>query len=78
MTFNITKHQLVSKHTKANDSEKKALFEKYNINGQALPKILKDDPAIAHLSVKAGDVIKIERVSKTAGVTYYYRLVIGG
>lgn len=77
MTFNIAKHQLVSKHTKASDSEKKALFQKFNIESQALPKILKDDPAIAHLSVKAGDVIKIERISKTAGIAYYYRIVLG-
>lgn len=78
MTFNVSKHQLVSKHIKISDSEKEALFKKYNITIKSLPKILKDDVAIAHLNVNAGDIIKIERESKTTGTTAYYRGVIDG
>ena len=75
MSFDVTKHELVPKHKKLSDSEKSKLFEQYNVRGKELPKISQEDPAIASLGVKVGDVIKIERVSKTAGVTYYYRQV---
>jgi DNA-directed RNA polymerase subunit H len=71
----VNKHFLVPKHTKLSDSEKHKLLEKINVNLLSLPKILSDDPAIAKLDAKAGDVIKIERKSKTAGVTTYYRMV---
>lgn len=76
MAFDVNKHFLVPKHTKLGDSEKQKLAEKYNIRLLSLPKILSDDPAIAKLDVKAGDVIKIDRKSKTSGVTTYYRLVV--
>lgn len=76
MSFKITSHQLVVKHTKVSDSEKDKLLKKYNINPNSLPKIFKTDSAIAHLDTKAGDIIKIERKSQTAGTTYYYRTVV--
>jgi DNA-directed RNA polymerase subunit H (RpoH/RPB5) len=75
MTFDINKHELVSEHKKLSDSEKNKLFETFNIKGKELPKISLTDPALANLGVKQGDIIKIERVSKTAGVTDYYRHV---
>jgi len=78
MTFEVNKHFLVPKHTKLNDSEKSKLMEKYHISFRDLPKILKDDPAIAKLNLSQGDVVKIERASKTAGETVYYRVVIEG
>jgi len=77
MGFDVTKHVLVPKHTKLSEKEKEALFAKYNITFRELPKILKNDPAIAHLNPKPGDVIKIERKSKTAGKAIYYRGVVG-
>lgn len=78
MAFDISKHELVPKHSKLNDSEKKNLLEKYNLVATSLPKIMKEDPAIAKLKVKVGDVIKIERISKTAGAAVYYRVVMDG
>ncbi len=76
MAFKVDTHQLVNKHLKASDAEKESLFKKYNIDSKALPKIMKDDPAIMHLSLKVGDLVKIERQSKTAGRTAYYRAVV--
>jgi DNA-directed RNA polymerase subunit H len=76
MSSDITKHHLVPKHTKLNDSEKDKLLQELNINSAQLPKIIAEDPAIVHLGIKAGDVIKIERESKTAGISIYYRVVI--
>lgn len=75
MSFEISKHRLVPAHSKLSESEKKELLQKYNIDAKDLPKILKKDPAIAHLGVKAGEIIKVERQSPTAGNTIYYRAV---
>lgn len=74
----VTKHVLIPKHTKISEKEKKELFERYNITLKELPKIKKSDPAIASLNAKAGDVIKIERDSPTAGKAVFYRGVIHG
>lgn len=78
MTIDITKHILVSKHTKISEAEKKKLFEKYFVLVKELPKIMKDDPAISKLNAKVGDIIKIERKSKTALLSEYYRVVVDG
>lgn len=74
--FDISKHILVPKHSKLSEKERKALFEAYNIEFKDIPKISIKDQAILHLDVKQGDIIKIERNSPTAGVTYFYRGVI--
>ncbi len=74
--FDITKHILVPKHTLLTDKEKEKLLNKYIITIKELPKIMLTDPAIRHLKVKIGDVIKIERISPTAGKAIFYRGVI--
>ncbi len=76
--MDITKHQLVPRHSKLGDAEKKKLLESYGIETAALPKILKKDPVLAKLGVKEGDIIKVERTSKTAGTAWYYRVVTNG
>jgi DNA-directed RNA polymerase subunit H (RpoH/RPB5) len=76
--FKVDTHKLVPKHVKLNDTEIKKLLEEYKITTKDLPKILADDPAIAELNAKQGDVIKITRESKTAGEIMYYREVIDG
>ncbi len=77
MAFDVHKHFLVPKHSKVSEAEKKKLLGDYNISGKDLPKILKTDSAIASLNVKESDIIKIERKSKTAGISVYYRIVYG-
>ncbi|MBI2662196.1 DNA-directed RNA polymerase subunit H [Candidatus Woesearchaeota archaeon] len=76
MATDMIHHTLVPKHAKISESEKEKLFEKYTTSAKELPKILKNDPAIAKLSVKEGDIIKVERKSKTAGISFYYRVVM--
>lgn len=75
MTMDALKHSLVPKHSKLSDSEKKELLEKYFVQLKQLPRIHGSDPALSSLSVKEGDIIKIERASKTAGIFVYYRVV---
>ena len=76
--LNVSQHLLVPKHTKLSDSKKEDLLKTHSIELRQLPKILKDDPSLLGLNAKEGDVIKIDRISKTAGESVYYRLVIEG
>jgi len=78
LKMKVTEHNLVPKHLKLTKEKKKDLLEKYNITIKELPKILKEDPAIRHLKVIPGDVIKIVRASGTSGKSVYYRVVISG
>ena len=78
MDLDLTKHQLVPKHSKVSDSEKNKLLKRYDLAISQLPRILVNDPAIVKLGAKSGDIIKIERESKTAGIAIYYRVVING
>ena len=71
-------HFLVPQHTKLTKEKKQELLEKYNITVNELPRITKHDPAIGHLSVNSGDVIKVIRPSGTSGKSVYYRVVITG
>ncbi len=73
--FDVSNHQLVFKHEKVSEKEKKDLFEKFHISEKDLPKIMSSDAAIEHLKVKEGDIIKIKRDSPTAGETFFYRSV---
>ena len=69
----VEKHVLVPKHIKISEKEKEDVLKEYNITLKELPKILKDDPAIEKLNVKAGDVIKVIRKSPTSGESVFYR-----
>ncbi|RJQ17376.1 DNA-directed RNA polymerase subunit H [Candidatus Woesearchaeota archaeon] len=74
----VKNHNLVPKHAKLSEKDKKQLLEQYHITIADLPKIFTDDPAIQELDVKPGDVIKISRNSTTAGEVFFYRAVIEG
>ncbi len=75
--FDVTKHELVPKHSKLTEKDAKELFAKYAIDMPNLPRIYKSDPAILDLDVKEGDIVKISRKSPTAGETVFYRRVVG-
>ncbi len=74
--FDVTKHELVPKHSKLTEKERKELFEKYAIDLPNLPRIYTSDPVILGLGVKEGDIVKIVRKSPTAGETVFYRRVV--
>jgi DNA-directed RNA polymerase subunit H (RpoH/RPB5) len=69
-------HMLIPEHSKLSEKDKKELFDCYKITFHHLPKIFKSDPAISHLEVKPGDVVKIKRASMTAKETLFYRGVV--
>ena len=72
-TIKTLNHSLIPKQAKVSEREKKEIFEKYKISFKELPKIKSDDPAIAHLKLLKGDIVKVIRESRTAGESVFYR-----
>ncbi|MBD3407672.1 MAG: DNA-directed RNA polymerase subunit H [Candidatus Lokiarchaeota archaeon] len=77
-SFDLFDHHLVPRHRIAEDDEINLLLNFYGITRSELPRIIRDDPAVKVLGARPGQVIRIERDSLVAGITYYYRLVIDG
>jgi DNA-directed RNA polymerase subunit H len=69
-------HILVPKHELCNEEELKKILSKYNIKKRQLPSISTKDPAIAHLGLERGVVIRIERKSRTNLKTTFFRRVV--
>jgi len=76
--FDIRKHMLVPEHVKLTEEEEKAVLEEFNVSKDEIPKILKSDPAIQHLEIEYGNIIKIIRKSETNTETEFYRVVVNG
>ena len=74
LVVNITKHELVPKHILLNPDQKNELLKRYNIKQSQLPKIFVTDPVAKYLGLKRGEVVKIVRVSETAGKYITYRI----
>ncbi len=66
---------LVPKHSIVPKEEVDALLKELGTDVKKLPKILPDDPIIAEIEAKPGNVIKIVRQSHTAAKSVYYRVV---
>ena len=75
MTTTIQSHYLVPPHEILDDKAATAVLMEYTVDRSKLPKIMKTDPALPE-GAKIGDIIKITRNSKTAGVIPYYRVVV--
>ncbi|UCD03973.1 MAG: DNA-directed RNA polymerase subunit H [Candidatus Woesearchaeota archaeon] len=73
--LDLQKHDLVPLHKKLTPEEAKNFLKEYNVSPQQLPKLFSGDPIAKQMGFKAGDIVKIERESKT-GKNVYYRLVI--
>jgi DNA-directed RNA polymerase subunit H len=69
------KHNLIPIHTVATEQDLAELSLK-NITIDKLPLLSISDPAIRHLEIKPGAVIKIKRKNEIIGDIYYYRKVI--
>lgn len=75
-TFDVLQHVMVPDHKIMSEEEVSDLFSTYQITHEQLPKIYHDDPAVKAIEGTIGDVIKIVRVSQTAGRAESYRLVV--
>ncbi|PSQ07280.1 DNA-directed RNA polymerase subunit H [Halobacteriales archaeon QS_6_71_20] len=73
---NVSEHELVPDHTLLeDDSAVEEVLEEYNVRRTDLPKITRTDPALPD-EAEPGDVIRIERDSRTADRATVYRLVV--
>ncbi|HYY48591.1 MAG TPA: DNA-directed RNA polymerase subunit H [Thermoplasmata archaeon] len=82
MRFNVLEHQLVPEHRLVAEEEAERILKAMKITRDQLPKIRKSDPVIQVLEkvegpIEEGRIIRVTRVSGTAGVSEAYRLVIG-
>ncbi|MFA5001570.1 MAG: DNA-directed RNA polymerase subunit H [Methanolinea sp.] len=74
--LNVLDHVMVPDHQIMSEDEVQQLFSLYSISSEQLPKIYHDDPAVKVIGAKVGEVIRIVRMSHTAGRAESYRLVI--
>jgi len=82
LRFNVLEHQLVPEHRLVPEEEAEQVLKRLRITKDQLPKIHRSDPVIQVLEriegpIEEGRMIKVTRVSGTAGVSEAYRLVIG-
>ncbi len=74
--LDVLKHVMVPDHKIMSEAEVSALLSHYKITTEQLPKIFHDDPAVKTIGANVDDVIRIVRMSHTAGMAEAYRLVI--
>ncbi len=75
-TFNVLDHVMVPDHQIMSEEEINELFSTYQISNEQLPKINHDDSVVKSIDAKINDIIRIIRVSQTAGRSESYRLVV--
>jgi len=78
----VLEHQLVPEHRLVAEEEANRVLKSLKITRDQLPKIRKSDPVIQVLEkiegpIGEGRIIRVTRMSTTAGVSEAYRLVIG-
>ena len=75
LQFNILEHVLVPPHRILSNSEKIAIKTKYNIMDDVqFPDISRFDPVAQAIGIRPGQVCEINRPSKTAISSAYYRI----
>jgi len=75
LQFNILKHTLVPKHTLLTLIEKEQFMKKYNVMDKSqIPDISFFSPVSIVLGIRPDDVVKIERNSRTAIQSDFYRV----
>ncbi|MFC7069736.1 DNA-directed RNA polymerase subunit H [Halobaculum lipolyticum] len=73
---NVSEHELVPEHTLLDDDgEVEDVLDEYDVKRTDLPKIKRIDPALPD-DAEPGDVIRIERDSRTTDTAVVYRLVV--
>ena len=77
LQFNLLEHSLVPEVSILSETERVALYTKYNIqHNTQLPEIDRFDPMALALGLRPGQVCKITRTSQTALENYYYRICV--
>lgn len=77
LQFNVTKHVLVPKHERVDDSNViSSVLKLYGVKKQQLPIIHHNDVICRYLGMESGDLVRVYRKSPTAGVHIAYRLCV--
>ena len=80
LQFNILKHELVPKHTILTEPEVEEFKKQYNIKenllNKQLPDISRFSPVSLVIGIRPGEICKIDRNSKTAISSIFYRICI--
>ena len=77
LQFNILNHQYVPPHTILSKEELDEMMKKYNVADKSqLPDISRYDPVALAIGMRPGDVCKIDRASKSAIHSTYYRVCV--
>lgn len=71
----VSQHELVPEHTVLDEPEVEDVLEEYQVTKTNLPKIKRKDPALP-TEAEPGDVVRIERDSRTTDTAVVYRLVV--
>lgn len=75
LQFNILNHELVPKHSILTKEQEEEFKKKYNIlNNKNIPDISYFSPVSIVMGIRPNDIVKIERKSRTAVKTIYYRV----
>jgi DNA-directed RNA polymerase subunit H (RpoH/RPB5) len=75
LQFNILNHQYVPSHTILTDNEVDEMMKKYNVTEKSqLPDISRYDPVALAIGMRPGEVCRIDRPSKSAISSLYYRV----
>jgi DNA-directed RNA polymerase subunit H len=72
----VTDHVLVPKHEILSEEEKKEILTSFNATEEQFPFLFLNDPVVREIGAKPGDMVRISRISDTAGETTYYRFVV--
>ena len=76
LSFNITKHIYVPKHTLLTSSQKKTVISTFKTPANHFPMMLHSDPVCRYFGCTPGSMFKIERPSETCGMYTLYRVVV--
>lgn len=81
LQFDLTTHRYAMPHRIMSEEERKVMFEKYSIKGDAdarevLPQIDSQDPMAKWIGAIPGDIVEVTRHSDVAGQIYYPRYCV--
>lgn len=72
----VTDHKFVPKHEILPAEEKKSILAQYNATEEQFPFLFSNDPVVREIGAHPGDMVRISRISDTAGESFYYRFVV--
>ena len=76
LQFNILGHVLVPNHKVISKMELEDVKKRYNITETMFPEISRFDPVSTAIGIRPGEVCRIDRPSKTAIKSTYYRICV--